>query len=185
MLIREAAFEKSYDAALVDTPSFGCADYEFHGLHREGSRITLLVTLADGRSWTGTFGNEPSWRGLTGTFPTPDSDSLCVINHGRAFLVNTLHPADAQTIPSDGPIRSLASIPSPPLLLLATQWSVVAIGPSGEAWASDRIATEGIRLDDVVGSFAIGVADPDDEEPREFALDLRTGAIAGGTFQSQ
>jgi hypothetical protein len=181
MLIQDASFEKSYEAAFVDAPADGFVDHEFRGPAREGPVATALVHTSHGSAWTGAFTGETSWRGVTGLYGTPNADMLCLLNRGRAFLVDTRRPENTSVVRTDGPVRSVVSLPTSSLLLLVTQWSVVAVGPDGEAWASERVSLEGLRLDEVIGSFVVGVADPDDDEPREFSLDLRDGTLAGGS----
>jgi hypothetical protein len=66
------------------------------------------------------------------------------------------------------------------MLLLVTGWAITAVGSDGDLWTTDRIAIDGLRVDEVSDGWARGVADPDDDEPRDFALDLATGRVIGG-----
>lgn len=180
MLSREASFERCYEAEFVDAPPAGSADHKFGSPKGTQSCVFVTVFPFDAKPWTGSFRAEISWRGVSGLFPTPDDHRFCLINRGRAFLVDARLPSDTQVIESDGPVRTVASIADPAVLLLATPWSVIAVDDRGEAWVSERISIESLRLDEAVGHNVIGVADPDDEAPRKFAIDLRTGTVDGG-----
>lgn len=83
-------------------------------------------------------------------------------------------------MPSDGPVLSVEQIVAAALLLLTTPWSSTAVGAEGPLWSTPRIAVEGIRIDEIDGGWLRGVADPEDDEPRDFAIDLRNGEVVGG-----
>lgn len=61
-----------------------------------------------------------------------------------------------------------------------TPWTIGAIGSDSVAWESPRIAIEGLRLDEVEEGWLRGVADPEDDEPTQYAIDLATGELRGG-----
>ena len=65
-------------------------------------------------------------------------------------------------------------------MLLLTPWSITGVGPDGVAWTSRRVAIEDLRVDEVDDCWLRGVADPDDEESRDFAVNYRTGEVVGG-----
>ena len=71
-------------------------------------------------------------------------------------------------------------VPREEVLLLATPWDVTAIGQDGVLWTTGRLAIDGLRLDESQVGWIAGVADPGDLEPRDFAIDLRTGKHEGG-----
>lgn len=97
-----------------------------------------------------------------------------------AFLVNVLAPADYSPVPTDGPVFGVEQLVDESRLLLVTRWSITAIGVDGVAWTSPRIAIDGLRVDEIDDGWLRGVADPNDDEPRDFAVDLRTGNVVGG-----
>lgn len=75
---------------------------------------------------------------------------------------------DAEELPADG------------VLLLLTPWSITAVGQSGRRWTSGRITIDKLGVDEAGDGSLRGVADRDDDEPRDFALDLATGEVVGG-----
>jgi hypothetical protein len=69
------------------------------------------------------------------------------------------------------------------ILLLATPWQVTGIGHDGVLWTTRRLAIDGLRLDESMDGLVAGVADPQDVEPRDFVIDLRTGRHEGGAIR--
>lgn len=102
------------------------------------------------------------------------------MERGTAFLVDVLDPATYEVIAGDGSIIAVEAVREAGLLLLATPWWVTAVGHGAVAWRSPRIAINGVRLDEMDDGWLHGVADPDDDEPRDFAIDLATGELVGG-----
>jgi hypothetical protein len=83
-------------------------------------------------------------------------------------------------VSTEGPVVGVEQLVEESLLILLTPWSITAVDVEGVAWTSRRIAIEGLRVDEVSEGWLRGVADPDDEEPYDFAVDLRTGEVVGG-----
>lgn len=170
-------FPGAYRAEIVELPPVGGPDYTFPSGAVSGRATMILIQPEDGSPWVGRFVGAPSYRrGLTGLYGTPSPVHLCVLERGTSSLVDVTNPAATQVVPSDGPVRDVQPVIDAGVLLLATPWTDIAFGSGSIAWTSPRLAIEGLRLDDVHDHYLLGVADPDDE-PREFALDLRTGAL--------
>jgi hypothetical protein len=154
-----------------------------------------------GRSGTGGLifevdpGDSDSWFGfarptsigsrnaVTGLFSTPDPGRLCVITQGAAYLVDVATRRFVLLSQSD-PVIFVTSLTEVGLLLLATPWRVLAIGRDGPVWQTERLAIDGLRLDETDGSRLVGVADPDSPEPRDFVIDLLNGSHRGGAAVS-
>ena len=47
-------------------------------------------------------------------------------------------------------------------------------------WKTRRLAIDGLRLDESQSGLVAGVADPQDVEPGDFVINLRTGSHEGG-----
>lgn len=180
MLSSSGSFKRAYYATLIDAPGAGSSDFEFSSGSSNGLVSTLLVQPFEGPEWTGSFAGNPSLRGVSGVFETPSPTWLCYLSRGSAFLVDVMHPSRTSILTLDGPVRSVVMAEDAGLLLLATPWSITAIGAGTERWTTRRISVESLRLDEIMDHFLLGVADSDDDEPREFAVDLRTGDFRGG-----
>ncbi|GAA1717793.1 hypothetical protein GCM10009745_78220 [Kribbella yunnanensis] len=174
-------FPAAYEAAVTDYPAAGVVDHEFVD-GRDGRSVVVVIEPSEGTSWTGAFGGgEPlTRRAVSGLYPTPSPVRLCVVDRGTAFLVDVLVPERSERVPTDDPVMSVETAVGERLLLLVGRWTITAIGPDGVAWTSPRIAMDGLRVDEIEGGLLRGVADPGDEEPRDFAVDLRTAAVTGG-----
>jgi hypothetical protein len=149
--------------------------------HSGNGGLIFEVDPGDGDSWVG-FARPSSIRSpsaVTGLFSTPDPSTLCVITQGTAYLVNAATRRFVLPSVSD-PVIFVASLTDVGLLLLATRWRVLAIGRDGPAWRTERLAIDGLRLDETDGSRLVGVADPDSPEPRDFVIDLVNGSHQGG-----
>ncbi len=117
----------------------------------------------------------------SGNYATPRMDTVLIVERGVAFLVDVAHPSEYQVVDVDGPVVQVWPLVTHELLLLITPWSITAIGRDGVEWSTPRLAIEGLRLDNVVDGWAWGFADPQDEEPREFGVELATGRTEGGS----
>jgi hypothetical protein len=118
---------------------------------------------------------------VTGLYRTPDALTVCAIVSGQAYLIEVTSPMAHQAIDTGGPVIAVrAVLGAMSQLLLATPWRITAVGATGVLWRTGRLAIEWLRMDEVLDARLAGVADPDDEEPHDFAVDLRTGEHEGG-----
>jgi hypothetical protein len=173
------------------------ASYQVRQLDELPASTEVTELCQAGRSGTGGLifevdpGDSDSWVGfarptsigsrnaVTGLFPTPDPSRLCVITQGAAYLVNVATRRFVSLSLSD-PVVFVTSLTDVGLLLMATPWRVLAIGRDGPAWRTERLAIDGLRLDETDGSRLVGVADPGSAEPRDFVIDLLNGSHRGG-----
>jgi hypothetical protein len=105
---------------------------------------------------------------------------MCAIANGDAFLINSEDPATGQYIGTGGPVVIVESAIEDDVLLLASPWVVTAVCAEGRTWQTRRLSVEGLRLDEIADGWLRGVSDPDEEEARNFAVNLRTGDSRGG-----
>jgi hypothetical protein len=173
------------------------ASYQMRRLDELPASAEVTELCPAGRSGPGGLifevdpGNSDSWVGfarptsigsrnaVTGLFSTPDPGRLCVITQGVAYLVDVASRRFVLLSLSD-PVIFVTSLTDVGLLLLATPWRVLAIGRDGPAWRTERLAIDGLRLDETDGPRLVGVADPDSPEPRDFVIDLLNGSHRGG-----
>jgi hypothetical protein len=118
----------------------------------------------------------------TGIHACPNPDQLCAVAGGYAYIIDTLHPEHSTHI-SLKPVASIHPAPTNNLLLFTGFHTILACGPTGEAWHTQRLSWEGIRITDIEGHTLHGTGWnmlTDKEHP--FTVDLRTGQHQGGGF---
>ncbi|HMF64965.1 MAG TPA: hypothetical protein VK608_12820 [Edaphobacter sp.] len=146
----------------------------------------LMVRPATGGSFLATCAlgfTDPSVP--TGLFSCPNPDELCAVAGGYAYIFDSLQPERSTHIPLK-PVVEVRSIASHNLLVFAGFHALYAWGPSGEAWQTQRLSWEGIRITGVAGDTLSGMGWnllTDKEVP--FTVDLLTGRHEGGGFQQR
>jgi hypothetical protein len=137
-------------------PGDGHWDAPFFAFHRDGHvtrsagsvpgvPLVIRVTVDAGSAWVGSFsaGDLP---GVAAVFACPSPRDVCVVVDGSAYLVNVERPGDGSTILSD---QALQVLPVEGMdLLLRSFIDVAGVGSSGTAWRSERIAIDGLTIDD-------------------------------------
>jgi hypothetical protein len=103
-----------------------------------------------------------------------------VVERGTAFLGDVLRPDHFTAVKTAGPVVAAYEVASEDCLLLVTPWAITAVGREGVLWTTERIAIDGLRIDEVADGWLRGVSDPDDEEPGDFAVEMATGRLVGG-----
>ncbi|HEY0258913.1 MAG TPA: hypothetical protein VGC18_03595 [Lacisediminihabitans sp.] len=172
-------FASEFDVAVVEY-SGGVPDHVFVA-PGAGARAVLIEVEPWGESaWTASFAApDPGVRALSAILGTPSSTGLCVIERGTAFVGDVLAP-DAFSVIKTGPVVAAEELVGVGMLLLLTPWAITALDRQGLRWSTDRIAIDGLRVDEAGDGWVRGVADPDEDEPRDFALNLATGEVVGG-----
>jgi hypothetical protein len=187
MISEGKPFPASYQVRQLDELPASAEVTELRPAGRTGTGgLIFEVDLGGGDSWVG-FARPTSIgirNAVAGLFSTPDPGRLCVITQGAAYLVDVATRRFVLLSLSD-PVIFVTSLTDVGLLLLATPWRVLAIGRDGPAWRTERLAIDGLRLDETDGSRLVGVADPDSPEPREFVVDLLNGSHRGGAAVQQ
>jgi hypothetical protein len=180
MIIRDH-FASEFDAEIADYLA-ASPDHVFEA-EGTGSRATLVAVEPWGEpTWTVSFAApDPGRRALTTLLGTPSPTGLCVVARGTAFLGDVLVPEGFEVVAAPGPIVSAEELVRERALLLVTPWAVTAVGANGVRWTTPRVAVDGLRIDEAEDGWIRGVADPDDDEPRDFAVDLATGELVGGS----
>ena len=178
----ELAFCAAYGVRLLEElPGAGGADYVFA---RDGRVVDggVLVEVTGARgTWSGLVANaaESVSGAHSGVYSTPSPSTLCVVARGDAYFIDVDAP-DRWWALEDSPLVAVRCAVAEKLLVFATPWRLIALGDSGVPWRTSRIAIDGIALGRPVGGELAGVADPGDDEAREFVVELRTGHHRGG-----
>ncbi len=143
--------------------------------------LLLLVRPASGGQFLATCAlgfTDPSTP--TGVYACPNPDHLCAVAGGYAYIIYTANPDASTHIPLK-PVVSVHADPTHNLLLFVGFHTILAWGPAGEAWQSQRLSWEGVRITGIEGDSLHGTGWnllTDQEVP--FTVDLRTGEHQGG-----
>jgi len=145
--------------------------------------LLLMVNPAAGGSFLATCAlgfTDPSVP--SGLFSCPNPDQLCAVAGGYAYIIDTLHPENSTHIPLK-PVVEVLPVPSQSLLLFTGFHTISAWGATGEAWHTERLSWEGIRLTRIEETTLHGTGWnmlTDKEVP--FTIDLATGRHEGGGY---
>jgi len=113
----------------------------------------------------------------TGFWSTPRPEEICAVSGGYAYLIDTTHP-DRFTMLPYRPVLEVLPLPAEGLLLFVGHHAILAWGPGGEAWQSEKLSDEGLTVTSTENGVLHGLGWQmltDKETP--FALDLDTGLI--------
>jgi hypothetical protein len=111
----------------------------------------------------------------TGLWSCPNSQEICAVSGGYAYIIETTQPDHFTMIPYR-PVLNILAVPEHNLLLFVDHHSILAWGANGQAWQSEKLSSEGLTLEEVSGPILRGMGwnlMTDKETP--FALDLKTG----------
>jgi hypothetical protein len=145
--------------------------------------LQLLVRPATGSTFLATCAlgfTDPTMP--TAVFACPNPDELCAVAGGYAYIVDTTAPEHSTHIPLK-PVAAIEPIPTHNLLLFSGFHSILAWGTQGEAWQTQRLSWEGIRIASIEGNTLHGTGWnllTDQEVP--FTVDILTGHHHGGGF---
>lgn len=179
-MITQDHFASEFYVSIVEYTA-GLPDRTFAAEGAGSQAIRVAVEPWGEPAWTAAFAaSDPGVRALSALLGTPSPTGLCVIERGTAFLGDVLDPEGFSVIETKGLVVGTEELTGEGLLLLLTPWTITAVDQSGTCWTTERIAIEGLRVDEVSAGWVRGVADPDESEPHDFALDLTTGEVVGG-----
>jgi len=111
----------------------------------------------------------------TGLWSTPNPEEICAVPGGYAYLIDTTAP-DRFTMVPFRPVLEVRPLPAEDLLLFVGHHAILAWGPSGQAWQSERLSSEGITVTSIEPGVLHGLGwDILTDREIHFALDLHTG----------
>lgn len=145
--------------------------------------LQILVKPAAGGSFLATCALgfvDPSMP--SGVFSCPNPQHLCAVAGGYAYLIDTANPRQSTHLPLK-PVVSIHTSADHALLLFAGFHTLIAWGPDGLAWQTQRLSWEGIRITQIEGHLLHGIGwnlMTDRDVP--FTVDLLTGQHQGGPF---
>jgi hypothetical protein len=110
-----------------------------------------------------------------GVWSCPAPDELCAVAGGYAYIVNTRDPTQFTHI-GFRPVLEVFPLAKHNLLLLAGHHALLAWGIGGQAWQSQRLSSEGLRITEIRNNELHGFGwDLITDREFPFAVDLRTG----------
>ena len=122
-------------------------------------------------------GTEP----LNGVWSCPNPLELCAVAGGYAYILNTWNPKQCTHVDMR-PVVEVIATPEPQLLIFVGFHTICAWGAEGMAWHTPRLTWEGLRIIGLTHATLTGMAwDMPRDAEVEFAVDLRTGAVTGGS----
>jgi hypothetical protein len=142
----------------------------------ERGALELLIRPAIGGEFLATFAlgfADPAVP--TGLWSCPNPHWLCAIAGGYAYLVNTADPTEWEMV-AYRPVLAATALLSQQLLLFAGHHALVAYGPNGKTWETDRLSWEGFKILQVGDENLTGLGwDLMTDKEYEFEVNLNTG----------
>ena len=144
----------------------------------EHDGLWLKVKPANGRGWIGVFAfgysSPPAFSRVLSTF---DSNRMCVISSGAAYVVTADEPRIWEQIPMT-PVLDVRPVPEEGVFVFADFIQLKAYGNSGLVWESPRVCWDGLKIVRTTRETIEGTGyDPTNSVTREsrFVVDLKTG----------
>lgn len=150
---------------------------------KDSGRDGLIVRFAIGSlcEWVGVFAfGEHRKEFPSRVVPLPSSDLVVVVSAGAGYLIHEQVPGSCESINSV-PVRSLHSIASHGLLVLADDTTLVAYGSNGLIWETGRIGWHNLQIERVDNTCIHGKTfDVRSDEDVVFSVDAISGKVHGG-----
>jgi hypothetical protein len=111
----------------------------------------------------------------TGLWSAPRPEEICAVSGGYAYLIDTTAP-ERFTMIEYRPVLDVRAVVEAGLILFVGHRAVLAWGRNGQAWRSDKLSDEGVKITAIDDTVLRGLGwemMTDKETP--FALDLQTG----------
>lgn len=111
----------------------------------------------------------------TGLWSTPNPEEICAVSGGYAYLIDATHPERLAMI-EVRPVLEVRPAARAGLLLFVGHRSILAWGPNGQAWESEKLSDEGVTIDGVDADILRGRGwEMMSDTENAFVLDLKTG----------
>ena len=111
----------------------------------------------------------------TGLWSVPRKEEICLVSGGYAYVIDTSEPENFTMIPLR-PVMEIRPLVALGLMLFIGHHGIIAWGADGQAWESDKLSDEGIRITDIAGGILYGMGwEMSSDKEKAFAVDLMTG----------
>jgi hypothetical protein len=111
----------------------------------------------------------------SGIWSMPNPDWLCALSGGYAYLIDVNDPQQFIML-HYRPVLKVLPLVDQNLLLFVGHHAILAWGPDGEAWQSDRLSWEGVTIIRIENNTLDGKGwDLMTDKDLPFSLDLQTG----------
>ncbi len=111
----------------------------------------------------------------TGLWSTPKPEKICAVSGGYAYLIDTTAPERFTMIPYR-PVLEVRPVPEHGLLLFVGHRSILAWGPEGQTWESEKLSDEGVTITGIENGVLRGTGwTMITDKETAFALDLSSG----------
>ncbi|HWD37619.1 MAG TPA: hypothetical protein VG944_02140 [Fimbriimonas sp.] len=143
-----------------------------------GDGVLVRVRRRQRPIWLGTFAfGKLGSRGVTGIYATPNPRKLCVVGKGAGYFVSVDDPSNWEEVRVE-PILDVRGIPSTSLMIFADFTRMIAHGPEGLCWETERLSWDGFEITEVCGSTIEGrCRKPGSDDVVRFGVDLDTGEV--------
>lgn len=140
----------------------------------EHDGLWLKITAASGKAWIGVFAfGYDSPPAFSRVVSTHDSNRVCVISNGAAYIVKADEPAVWEEIPLL-PVLDVRLLPEHQLLVFSDFTGLAAYGCNGLAWRSPRLCWDELKILEVTHNTIEGTGYGTNSSSR-FVVDVRTG----------
>ncbi len=111
----------------------------------------------------------------SGLWSAPDPKEICAVSGGYVYMIDTTAP-ERFTMIVYRPVLEIRALVAERLLLFVGHHAILAWGPHGQAWQTEKLSDEGVTITDSTPGVLRGTGwnlMTDRETP--FAVDLKTG----------
>ena len=111
----------------------------------------------------------------SGLWSAPNPDEICAVSGGYVYLIDTTAP-ERFTMIAYRPVLAVRPALAADLLLFVGHRSILAWGPKGQAWESEKLSDEGITITAIEDTLLRGSGwQMLTDRETQFTLDIRTG----------
>jgi hypothetical protein len=173
-----SCFPAEYVAEFVTDPPGLPSDFVVEASRFSSAESQRIRIETDSGIWTVDVPVEADIprRALYQLLGTPDSEIMVAVVGGTAYRVPVNTPSDIRAMELGASIVEFLCAVAEGLLIFATDWRITAISENGIQWQTDRLAIEGIHLEDARGARLWAIADPD-TAAHDVVIELSSGRL--------
>ena len=143
------------------------------GIAGQAGGFWITVTPQNRLPWMGSFAKGyQSPRVVSAMASSPNPKMFCVVSSGLGCIVNAEEPGNWIKVDCF-PVLDFRSIPSAGILLFADFTKLVAYGTDGQAWRTQDLCLDELRIQDITTELIVGTG----WNAPKIEVDLKTGEI--------